>query len=276
VIDALVFAAGLGTRLRPLTDLRPKALVEVGGMSVLERTVRRIIELRPGVIVVNAHHHADQIEAEVARLNSSIGAAAAGDPGAAIERDSGGDGAGSSARILVSLEKDRPLETGGGLRQAAPLFGERRSVLLHNADVVTEFDLATLVSANAVAVAPETGAPVMATLAVQDRPSGRKLLFDERGLFGRLHVNSGNVERARKPVGASRALAFSGVHVVSPELIESLPATEVFSITDHYLDLARDSRVILPFDMGSAGWWEIGTPERLAAARSALGQRTPG
>ena len=251
----MVFAAGLGTRLRPLTDSIPKALVEVGGMSVLERAIRNIMQLGPGRIVVNAHHHAEQIEAEVARLNQILD----GQTGL------------HSSRIRVSLERDRPLETGGGLRHAAALFQGGRPILLHNADVLTDLDLTRLLSAHDDGSGTQAGGPVLATLAVHDRDSSRKLLFDSRGLFGRVDMRSGRVERAREQHGARQALAFAGIHVVSHGLIETLPATESFSITDHYLDLARDHRKIMPFDMGTAGWWEIGSPDRLAAVRRVFG-----
>ena len=246
MIDALVFAAGLGTRLRPVTDTIPKALVTVGGMTILERAVRRITLLDPGLIVVNAHHHAGQIEAAVDRLNEII-----------------------APRIIVSVEEDRPLETGGGLRRATHLFESGRSILLHNADVITDLDLAALVAAHTDGI---RDGRTVATLAVQRRDSSRQLLFDSDGLYGRRHVISGREEIARAPVGDTRALAFAGIHVVAPGLVETLPDREVFSITDHYLALAAEGIQIRPFDMEGAGWWEIGTPERLAAARRALGE----
>jgi len=255
MIDAMVFAAGLGTRLRPLTDSMPKALVDVGGMSVLERAIRNIVELDPGRIVVNVHHHAEQIEAEVARLNRIL------------DRESGRQ----LSRIRISHERERPLETGGGLRHAADLFPERKPILLHNADVLTDLDLARLVSAHEGGSGTQSDGPALATLAVHDRASSRKLLFDARGLFGRVDQRTGQVECAREPLGASRALAFAGIHVISHRLLETLPAAETFSITDHYLDLARQNLTIAPFDMGSAGWWEIGSPDRLAAARRVFG-----
>jgi MurNAc alpha-1-phosphate uridylyltransferase len=260
VIDALIFAAGLGTRLRPVTDSIPKALVEVGGTSVLERAIRRVRELRPGIIVVNAHHHAELVEAAVDRLNRSF------------EEEAGRAGVPMWPRIVVSLEVERPLETGGGLRKAAPLFGPGHSVLLHNADVVTDLDLLALVAAHDAGARDVTSEGVgrsapLATLAVQDRASSRKLLFDPEGLFGRLHVGSGREEVVRPARGPRREWAFSGVQVVSPELISCLPDDEVFSITDQYLALAAAGKRIEAHDIGATAWWDIGTPERLAAAR---------
>ncbi len=266
MIDALVFAAGLGTRLRPVTDTIPKALVSVGGMTILERAVRRITLLDPGLIVVNAHHHASKIEAAVDRLNDSFAVEAA-------EGRIEGSGTGSAPRIIVSVEEDRPLETGGGLRRARRLFESGRPILLHNGDVITDLDLAALVAAHA---GDDRDGRTVATLAVQRRDSSRQLLFDSDGLYGRRHVISGREEIARAPVGDTQALAFAGIHVVAPDLVETLPNREVFSITDHYLDLCADGARIVPFDMEGADWWEIGTPERLAAARRALGGTAAG
>jgi NDP-sugar pyrophosphorylase family protein len=263
VIDAMVFAAGLGTRLQPETDTIPKALVSVGGMTTLERAIRRILLLDPGLIVVNAHHHSGQIEAAVERLNDSLAADTEGDR----NLDAAGWGL---PPIIVSVEIDRPLETGGGLRHARHLFDSGRPLLLHNGDVITDLDLAALVSAH---VDNVRRGRTLATLAVQRRNSSRELLFDEDGLYGRRHVASGKEEIARPPIGDTHAQAFAGVHVVAPELVATLPDREVFSITDHYLALAAAGERIRPFDMEVAGWWEIGTPERLAAARRAFGER---
>lgn len=266
MIDALVFAAGLGTRLRPVTDTLPKALVTVGGMTILERAVRRIMVLDLGLIVVNAHHHAGQIEAAVDRLNEILAAEVAEGRG----EDSG---TGGVPRIIVSVEEDRPLETGGGLRQARRLFESGRPILLHNGDVITDFDLAALVAAHADGARDEQ---TVATLAVQRRDSSRLLLFDSNGLYGRRHVIPGREEISRTPVGDTQAVAFAGVHVVAPGLVAALPDRDVFSITDHYLDLCAGGARIVPFDMETAGWWEIGTPERLQAARRALGGTAAG
>lgn len=255
----MVFAAGLGTRLRPLTDTVPKALVTVCGMTILERAIRHILPLEPGSIVVNAHHHASQVETEVARLNATLMMDQSGG------RDArGGDG----PRIVMSLEVDRPLETGGGLRQARRLLDSGRPVLLHNGDVITQLDLASLVSAHAENI---HDGRTIATLAVQRRASSRELLFDEEGLYGRRYVESGREELARSAIGDTLAVAFSGIHLIEPRLLATLPERDVFSITDHYLALAGQGIRIRPFDMASAGWWEIGSAERLAEARRACG-----
>lgn len=261
MIDAMVFAAGLGTRLRPLTDSVPKALIEVGGMTVLERTVRRIAKLDPGIIVVNAHHHAEQVALELERLRRVLAEDS--------RRSSEASGAAPAPlRIELSLEEERPLETGGGLRQARHLFGRDRAILLHNVDVVSELDLADLVTVHG--QAREYRSPI-ATLAVHVRPSRRQLLFDAEGLYGRRRTSSSEDEICRAPTGVGRPLAFTGVHIVSPSLLETLEVEGPFSIVDHYLSLASQGQVIAPRDVSGVRWWEIGTAERLAAARADLG-----
>lgn len=236
----MVLAAGYGRRLRPLTDETPKALVPVGGLTQLERTLRALEEAGADRIVVNTHHHAEQVEA-------------------AIERRDGG------AELLVSREEPRPLETGGGLKHARELFRRDRPILVHNVDVITSIDLAGLVREQMAA-----GSEVLATLAVHERAASRYLLFDEAGLQGRLDVRSGTREDARDPRGRIRRLAFSGVHAVAPSVFTRMGEDASFSIIDLYLELAGEGVPIRGLDVGDAMWLEIGTPERLAAARARL------
>ncbi|MFW6083992.1 MAG: nucleotidyltransferase family protein [Gemmatimonadota bacterium] len=242
--DAMVLAAGFGRRLRPLTDETPKALVAVGGVTQLERTLRALESAGADRIVVNTHHHAEQIEAAIA------------------SRERGGP------ELLVSREEPRPLETGGGMRHARKLFRGDRPILVHNVDVITSIDLAALVREQA---AVDDGP--LATLAVQERAASRYLLFDEVGLQGRLDVRTGSREDVREPVGRIRRLAFSGVHVAGPEVFGHMGDAETFSIIDLYLRLAGEGVRIRGLDVGDATWLEIGTPERLAAARARLEDR---
>lgn len=239
----MVLAAGYGRRLRPLTDHTPKALVTVGDLTQLERTLRALESSGADRIVVNTHHHAEQIEA-------------------AVRQRRGG------AEVLISREEPRPLETGGGLRHARDLFRGDRPILVHNVDVITAIDLAALVRAHG-ARGESEDAP-LATLAVHERAASRYLLFDEAGLQGRLDVRSGTREDAREPRGRIRRLAFSGVHVVAPAVFASMGSAMSFSIIDLYLRLAGEGAQIRGLDVGDAMWLEIGTPERLAAARARL------
>jgi NDP-sugar pyrophosphorylase family protein len=251
-MEAMVFAAGLGTRLRPLTETRPKALVRVGGVSMLDRTVRRLVAAGAERVVVNVHHHRAEMEAAIGRLRNVLGAEASA--------------AGRSAPDLrVSLEAERPLETGGGLRRARSLFGGADPILLHNVDVLTEIDLRALAEALGALPAP------VAVLAVHERPASRRLLFDDRGLVGREDLRRELRTLVRTPIGRVRALAFTGVQVVAPRVLASLPERECFSVVELYLELAGGDERVLPYDVGSALWLEIGTPDRLAAARRVLG-----
>jgi len=237
--DAMVLAAGLGRRLRPLTEETPKALVSVGGLTQLERTLRALEAAGADRIVVNAHHHADQVQAAIR-------------------------GREGTATLVVSREEPRPLETGGGLQAARNLFRLDRPILVHNVDVITGIDLPGLVSAHA-------SGGGLATLAVQERAASRYLLFDAEGLQGRLNVRSGEREETRELRGPLERLAFTGVHVVEPAVFDRMTERGAFSIIDCYLRLAGEGARIRAYDVGETEWYEIGTPERLAAARARFG-----
>lgn len=145
-MKAMVLAAGVGSRLRPLTDATPKALVDIGGKSMLERVVERLRAAGASDIIVNAHHHADQVEAAAKRLG-----------------------------LAVSREDDALLDTGGGLKKAAWFFDDGKPFLVHNVDVVSDLDLRRLYAAHA----------GLATLAVRDRPTTRFLVFRDGRLVSR-------------------------------------------------------------------------------------------
>ncbi|MGH7551093.1 MAG: nucleotidyltransferase family protein [Gemmatimonadota bacterium] len=239
----MILAAGLGTRLRPLTDHTPKALIEIGGVSILERIARRLVAAGADRLIVNAHHHADQIEASAARLSAELG-----------------------VDVLVSLEEEEPLETGGGLAHAEPRFRKDGPFLLHNGDIVTDIDLARMVAAHRTSGA-------FATLAVGHRETTRFLLFDDRGLYGWENSARGT-ERTSRPIsGDSRRLPFAGVHVISPEIFGLITERGIFSIIALYLRLSAAGHTILPHDVTGALWLEIGDPERLARAREVLAER---
>ena len=234
-MDAMLLAAGLGTRLRPLTDRLPKALIEVGGVPMLERVARRLIAAGADRLIVNVHHHAEQIEHFVwAR---------------------GGFG----VEVHFSREPEAPLETGGGLLQAAPLLRRDAPFFLHNTDVLTDLPLADLYAAHA-----QSGA--LAMLAVMQRATSRYLRFDADGLCGRTDERKGLELWVREPVGEVQKLAFGGVHVISPALLERITEHGAFSILDPYLRLAHEGERILPFRVDAYEWLDIGKPEQLEAA----------
>jgi NDP-sugar pyrophosphorylase family protein len=237
-VDALILAAGLGTRLGAIGRDTPKALLDVGGITVLERIARRLVAAGADRIIVNVHHHADRIERFIAH------------------HDLG-------AEVLLSHERERPLETGGALVHARHLFRRHAPIFLHNVDILTDADLRALLAAH-----QRGGA--LATLAVNRRVTERHLLFDEQGLCGRTDARSDLRIEVRPPVGPVRSWAFGGVHVVSPAFLEAVTETGVFAILEPYLRLAAAGQRIAAHPIDPARWLEIGTPERLEAARRAF------
>lgn len=235
----MILAAGLGTRLAPLTDTTPKALVAVDGTPMLERIARRLIAAGVDRLIVNVHHHADQIR------------------GFIEER------AGFGIDVRISDEPDAPLETGGGLLHARSHFRGDAPFFVHNVDVISDMALDGLYAAHD----PQT---TVATLAVSDRPTSRRLMFDDRGLSGRVDLRTDHVEAAREPVGESRALAFAGVHVISPGFFDLVTERGAFSILEPYLRLAAAGHMIRPYETGEALWLEVGDPNRLERARRFL------
>ncbi len=231
----MILAAGLGTRLRPLTDHTPKALIRVAGVPMLERVARRLVDAGVDHLIINVHHHADQVVDYVDRR----------------------DGFGVDVRLVHEVE--RPLETGGGLKHARAHF-RGGPFLVHNVDVISDMDLAGMVRAH-----QDAGA--LATLAVQDRPSSRFLRFDDSGLQARVDRSAGRVDTARPVHGDTRDRAFAGIHVISPGLFDLMTEDGVFSIIEPYLRLAGAGYRILPYEMTGDLWLEIGDPERLEAAR---------
>jgi NDP-sugar pyrophosphorylase family protein len=231
----MLLAAGLGTRLRPLTDHTPKALIEVGGVPILERVARRLVAAGADRLIVNLHHLG-------ARIREFV-----------LARD------GFGVEVRFSEEPDRPLETGGGLLCAAPLLRRDAPFFLHNADVLSDLPLEAMYRAHL------ERAP-LATLAVMERASSRQLLFDDLGLLGRTDERKALRLEARPSVGEVRPLAFAGVHVLSPAFLDRLTERGAFSILDPYLRLAAAGEPILPYRVDGYHWTDIGRPEQLEEA----------
>jgi NDP-sugar pyrophosphorylase family protein len=239
IVKAMVLAAGLGTRLRPLTDDRPKALVEVGGRTLLEITLARLRTFGISEVIVNVHHFADKVISFM-EAHDNFG-----------------------MRIEVSRE-DVLLDTGGGLRKASWFFLEgadsnAEPFVLHNVDVVSTIDFQRMVAFHS-----ETQA--LATLAVQQRDSSRQLIFDESSqLCGRRIGRDRNAEMVR-PAKETLELAFSGIHIVSPRLLSLIAENGVFSIIDCYLRLAGDGEKITAFRADEYYWRDLGKPADLQQA----------
>jgi NDP-sugar pyrophosphorylase family protein len=237
----MILAAGLGTRLRPLTDHTPKALLDVGGVPIIERVARRLIAAGADRLVINTAHLAEQIEAYV-RSREGFGVEA-----------------------LFSREDPGPLETGGALLVAKEHFRGDAPFFLHNADILSDIPLGEMYAAH-----QEAGDP-LATVAVLDRPTSRKLLFDDAGLLGRTDEGKGLDLRVRPPAGEVRAIPFAGIHVISPRIFGLMTEQGAFSILDPYLRLAAAGERILPFRVDGYTWIDIGRPEQLEQARRSVG-----
>jgi len=242
-MKAMILAAGLGTRLRPLTDNKPKALVELGGRTLLEITLERLRSFGVSEVIVNVHHFADLV-VEYLRANANFG-----------------------LRIEVSRE-DLLLDTGGGLKRAAWFFLEGQSdepFLLHNVDIVSAINLEEMAEAHKKSAA-------LATLAVQERSSSRQLLFDRQGrLCGRRAGREAADEIARSAENPE-PLAFAGIHIISPRLLKKMTEDGVFSIIGTYLRLAREGEAIRAFPADQYYWRDLGKPEDLRQAEQDLKQ----
>lgn len=242
-MNAMIFAAGLGTRLRPLTDHCPKALVPIAGKPMLEQVILRLRAAGFDHIVVNVHHYGEQI-IDFLHQKQNFG-----------------------IHIDVSDERDCLLDTGGGIKKAASFFRDGTPFLVHNVDIMTNLDLKKFYDSH-------TTSGALATLLVSKRSTSRYLLLDEAfRLCGWMNKNTGETKSpyAGFSPGNYREYAFDGIHVLSPEVFERMEAWEQkFSVIDFYLQEAAGAKIIgnpAPADL----WWmDIGKPEALLQAEAFL------
>ncbi len=247
----MILAGGEGRRLRPLTDSTPKALIDVAGSPLLEWVARDLIAAGAHRLIVNAHHLAGQIETWSATQTLGV-------------------------PVVLSRE-DRvspaPLETGGGLVHAAPLFEAETPFLLHNCDVLTGVDLRELHRAH---VEGEARDGRLATLVVMRRPTTRPLLVDDDGVLGRANRAEGweVIARHSRRGSATQEFGFAGIHALSEKIFARITERGAFSIIEPYMRLVGEGERIAVFDATGAAWHDIGTPERLEAARTATAARS--
>ena len=231
-MKAMVFAAGCGTRLRPLTDTRPKALVEVAGRTLLEQVLSRLVAAGVTEVIVNLHHLGEQIAPFLAK-HENLG----------LER------------VAYSPEPAL-LGTGGGMKQAAWFFDDGKPFLVHNVDVLSTIDLGALLHAHR-----QSGA--LATLAVMARATTRPLFFDTEGrLVGRRSLATGD-EFVCAPRGRTVPLGFCGIQAVSPAIFGKISEIGAFGITEAYLRLAGAGEAITAHRVDGAKWRDCGRPEDL-------------
>ncbi len=232
-MKAMLFAAGLGTRLKPFTDKHPKALAEVNGRTLLEHSIRYLQKYGIKDVVVNVHHFADQIEQVLADNN------------------------GFGSNYTISDERDEVLETGGGLKKAARYFKDEEAFVVMNVDVLTNLNLDKVIAAH-------LSSNAIATLAVMQRDSSRHLMFDKDMQLSGWRNNK--TEEA-KIVHADRAVtpfAFSGIQVLSPTILD-MPFDGKFSIIDVYLHFAV-TQTVIGYDHTGDIFLDVGKPESIAKA----------
>lgn len=239
----MIFAAGLGTRLGALTRGGPKALVPVGGVPMLERIALRLVSAGAERLIINTHHFAEKV-VEFAHSRGDFG-----------------------VEVVFSHEIEAPLETGGGLMAASKLFRAEAPIILHNVDVFSEIPLEPM-------YAHHVASGRLATLAVMERATSRRLLFDDQGLLGRVDDRKGLRIESRPARGAVRERAFAGIHVVSPELLSLIVESGTFSILDPYIRLAAEGYRIDPYDVAGHAWVDIGKPDQLETANRWLKSRS--
>lgn len=230
-MKAMILAAGIGSRLRPLTDSRPKCLLEVQGVTLLEHTIRYLIFHGVDAIIVNVHHLAEQV---IAFLHN---------------HDNFG------IDIQISDEREGLLDTGGGLLKAGWFFDDGKPFFLTASDVITGLDLGKMYKVH-------LERKPLATLAVKDRPTTRNLLFNHEGrLCGWQNNQTGDTRWALR-TDNPKAIAFSTIHVIDPRLLELITEKGAFSMIDVYLRLAAQYPV-LEYDHSDTAWFEFGRIENL-------------
>lgn len=238
-MKAMVLAAGLGTRLRPLTSDRPKALVTVADRTLLELTLARMRAFGIREVIINTHHFADSL-ADYLRANDNFG-----------------------MHIEISREEVL-LDTGGGLKHAAQFFLRSQChpdepFLLHNVDVLSTIDFSAMLKLH-------TERNALATLAVRDRPTSRYLLFDSQGQLCGRRAGPDGVPEIVKAAEQTRALAFSGVHILSCRIFDLMTEKGAFAIIPTYLRLAGKNETILAFPADQYYWRDLGRPEQVEEA----------
>lgn len=243
-VKAILFAAGLGTRLQEYTQNKPKALVELAGKPLLLHAVEHLINFGITDITINVFHFAEQI-IDFVRENRSFG-----------------------IDIHFSDERDQLLDTGGGLKKAAPFLKGQEPILIYNVDVISKLDLNTLLNYHQEQKA-------LATLVVRSRKTNRYLMFDDKQqLVGWKNFSTGETRISRADSFAlAHPLAFSGIHIVDPKLLDLITEESKFPIMDLYLRLAKNHS-IKGFIDESDLWMDLGKPDQLMVAEEYFRKET--
>jgi N-acetyl-alpha-D-muramate 1-phosphate uridylyltransferase len=238
-MKAMIFAAGLGTRLYPLTKEMPKALLEIGGVPLIEIIIRRLKLFGFDDIIINVHHFSEKIRAFVeSKKNFGI-------------------------NITFSDESDQLLETGGGLKKVSWFFNDNKPFLLYNVDVISDINLLEMYRYH-------VNSKALATLAVRNRKTSRYFLFtQDKMLCGWKNMDTHEIKIIRKTESKLTSIAFSGIHLVNPKIFHLIQETGCFSITDVYLRLASRHKIVA-FHHDDGLWFDMGTKDHLVEARKAI------
>ncbi len=239
-MNALIFAAGLGTRLKPLTDTMPKAMVPVNGKPLVQILIEKLKSVGVTEIVINVHHFAQQI-IDFVKANDSFG-----------------------IDIKFSDETDMLLETGGGLKKASKLFSNTEPILVHNVDILSNADLESLYSG-----ARHT------TMLVSERKTQRYLLFDDSNrLVGWTNIATGEVKSPFRDINPDNyhKYAFSGIQVFNQELLPYMDNWDgKFSIIDFYLSICDKVEIKCKADK-ELQLLDVGKLDTIAKAEEFLGK----
>jgi len=240
-MKAMIFAAGLGTRLRPLTDNKPKALVEINGVSLLELVIRRLISFDYTDIIVNVHHFSDDVISFLQSKNNF------------------------GVNITISDERDMLLDTGGGLQKAAWFFNDNKPFLVHNVDVISNIDLTKMYDFHC-----ESNG--LATLAVMQRETSRYFLFNSQmELCGWKNITTNELISLGIDDYSLSLFAFSGIHIIDPKIFQYIDESGKFSMTNVYLKLAN-KHIIKGFAHNESWWMDLGKPEAIKKAEQLINQ----
>ena len=235
-MKAMIFAAGLGTRLKPFTLSKPKALAEINGVTLLEIAIKRLVFFGFNDIIINIHHFPQQIIDFLERNNNF------------------------NTSITISNESAQLLDTGGGLKKAAHFFNDGKPFLVHNVDIVSNIDLELLYNTHLQSY------NCLATLACMERKSARQFLVNNNHeLCGWQNSNTNEIKISRENEPFLQATSFCGVQVISCDLLNQITESGMFSMIDVYLRLAK-TQVIKTFEFKNITWLDLGTPESLTKA----------
>jgi len=240
-MKAMIFAAGRGERLKPLTNNKPKALVEVNGVPMLELIIKKLISNGVSEIIINVHYLANQIITFLKEKNNF------------------------SIRIEISDETDLLLDTGGGLKKSSWFFNDGQPFIIYNTDIISDIDLSQMYQYH------KAHNPI-ATLAIRKRDSSRYFLFNpHEELCGWKNMKS-KKEIILKNAEQLFPYAFSGIHIVNPKIFNYMPEDQKFSIVNTYLDVS-ETNIIKGYLHNQNYWFDIGTPEKLIKAAKFIEKR---